>query len=127
MKHILITSIATVLLVGCWKGWVLDYGQPAAQFLAKDVSSKAKSYVGKNKKITIKGIVTKVNISNPNSSRIHLKEGIECNLGKFKAMATSCKIGETVYVDGFLKRCDDGDILMEPALLRDPTGKFVAN
>ena len=81
----------------------------------------------KNKKITIKGIVTKVNISNPNSSRIHLKEGIECNLGKFKAMATSCKIGETVYVDGFLKRCDDGDILMEPALLRDPTGKFVAN
>ncbi len=127
MKHILITSIATVLLVGCWKGWVLDYRQPAAQFLAKDVSSKAKSYVGKNKKITIKGIVTKVNISNPNSSRIHLKEGIECNLGKFKAMATSCKIGETVYVDGFLKRCDDGDILMEPALLRDPTGKFVAN
>ena len=86
---------------------------------------KAKTYVGK--KITVKGTVTRVDISDPNSSRIYLKEGIVCNLGTFKAMATSCKIGDTVFVDGFLKRCDDGDILIEPALLRDPAAKFIAN
>ena len=117
--------IAVVLLVGCGKGYELDYGQPAAQFLAIDVPSKAKSYVGE--KITVKGTVTRVDISNPTSSKIYLKEGIECNLGGFRAMATSCKIGDTVFVDGFLKRCDDGDILIEPALLRDPTEKFIAN
>jgi hypothetical protein len=117
--------MAAVLLVGCGKGCALDYGQPAAQFLAKDLPLKANTYVGK--KITVKGIVTRVDISDPNTSRIYLKEGIECNLGKFKAMATSCKIGDTVFVDGFLKRCDQGDILIEPALLRDPTAKFIAN
>ena len=117
--------IATVLLMGCGKGCALDYGQPTAQFLAKDLPLKAKTYVGK--KITVKGTVTRVDISDPNSSRIYLKEGIECNLGTFKAMATSCKIGDTVFVDGFLKRCDDGDILIEPALLRDPTAEFIAN
>ena len=117
--------IAAVLLVGCGKGYELDYGQPTAQFLAKDLPLKAKTYVGK--KITVKGTVTRVDISDPNSSRIYLKEGIECNLGTFKAMATSCKIGDTVFVDGFLKRCDDGDILIEPALLRDPTANFIAN
>jgi len=117
--------IAAVLLVGCGKGYELDYGQPTAQFLAKDLPLKAKTYVGK--KITVKGTVTRVDISDPNSSRIYLKEGIECNLGTFKAMATSCKIGDTVFVDGFLKRCDDGDILIEPALLRDPTAEFIAN
>ena len=117
--------IAAVLLVGCGKGYELDYGQPTAQFLAKDLPLKAKTYVGE--KITVKGTVTRVDISDPNSSRIYLKEGIECNLGTFKAMATSCKIGDTVFVDGFLKRCDDGDILIEPALLRDPTAKFIAN
>jgi len=59
--------------------------------------------------------------------RVCLKEGIECNLGRLQAMATSCKIGDTVLADGFLKRCDDGGILIEPALLRDPAAKFIAN
>ena len=117
--------IAAALLVGCGKGCALDYGQPAAQFLAKDLPLKAKTYVGK--KITVKGTVTRVDISDPNTSRIYLKEGIECNLGRFKAMATSCEIGDTVFIDGFLKRCASGDILIEPALLRDPTAKFIAN
>jgi len=123
--QVAIPSIAAVLLVGCGKGCELDYGQPTAQFLAKDLPSKAKIYVGK--KITVKGTVTRVDISNPNSSRVYLKDGIECNLGRLQAMATSCKIGDTVLVDGFLKRCDDGDILIEPALLRDPAAKFIAN
>ena len=117
--------IAAVILVGCGKDHELDYGQPAAQFSAKDLPSKAKPYVGK--KITVKGTVTRVDTSNQNSSRIYLEKGIECHLGRFKAMAASCQIGDTVFVDGFLKRCDDGDVLIEPALLRDPTAKFIAH
>jgi len=122
LRQILIT-IGVVLLIGCSEGWVLDYHEPAAQFLAKDVTTKAKPYVGRHVKITIKGIVTKVNINDPNSSLIYLKEGIECNL-KIRAMASTCKVGDTVYVDGFLKRCDEDKVLLEPATLRDPTAIF---
>ena len=121
----ILTTIAAVLLVGCSKGWVLDYHDPAEQFLAKDVVIKAKRYVGRDLKITIKGIVSKVDVSNPNSSMIYLKNGIECNLGKWSRMASSCKVGEVVYIDGFLKHCDEDKVLLEPALLRDPTAEFI--
>ena len=123
MKHLLIT-IAALVLVGCSKGWILDYHEPAEQFLAKDVTTKAKPYVGRHLKITIKGIVSKVDVSNPDSSMIYLKNGIECNLGKWSRMASNCKVGEVVYIDGFLKRCDEDKVLLEPAILRDPTAKF---
>ena len=124
MKQLLIT-IAALVLVGCSKGWILDYHEPAEQFLAKDVATKAKPYVGRHLKITIKGIVSKVDVSNTNSSMIYLKDGIECNLGKFSRMASSCKVGEVVYIDGFLKHCDDDKVLLEPAILIDPTAKFI--
>ena len=123
MKQILITILA-VVLVGCSKGWILDYHEPAEQFLAKDVATKAKPYVGRHLKITIKGIVSKVDVSNSDSSMIYLKNSIECNLGKWSRMASSCKVGEVVYIDGFLKRCDEDKVLLEPAILRDPTAKF---
>ena len=123
MKQQLIT-IAALVLVGCSKGWILDYHEPAGQFLAKDVATKAKPYVGRHLKIKIKGIVSKVDVSNPDSSMIYLRNGIECNLGKWSRMASSCKVGEVVYIDGFLKRCDEDKVLLEPAILRDPTAKF---
>ena len=124
MKQLLIT-IAALVLVGCYKGWILDYHEPAEQFLAKDVATQAKPYVGRHLKITIKGIVSKVDVSNPDSLMIYLKNGIECNLGKWSRMASSCKIGEVVFIDGFLKRCDEDKVLLEPAILRDPTAKFI--
>ena len=123
MKQLLI-SIVAMVLVGCSKGWILDYHEPAEQFLAKDVAIKAKPYVGRHLKITIKGIVSKVDVSNPDSSMIYLKNGIECNLGKWSRMASNGKVGEVVYIDGFLKRCDEDKVLLEPAILRDPTAKF---
>jgi len=122
-KKILIT-IGVVLLIGCSKGWVLDYHEPAAQFLAKDVSTKAMPYVGRHEKITIKGIVTKVNLNDPDSSLIYLKEGIECKLS-IRAMASTCKVGDTIYVDGFLKHCDKDKVLLDPATLRDPSANFI--
>ena len=123
MKQLLI-SIVALVLVGCSKGWILDYHEPAEQFLAKDVATQAKPYVGRHLKITIKGIVSKVDVSNPDSSMIYLKNGIECNLGKWSRMASSCKVGEVVYIDGFLKRSDEDKDLLEPAILRDPAAKF---
>ena len=63
MKQLLITIVALVLL-GFSKGWILDYHEPAEQFLAKDVATKARPYVGRHLKITIKGIVSKVDVSN---------------------------------------------------------------
>ena len=113
-----------LVLVGCSKGWILDYHEPAEQFLAKDVATQAKPYVGRHLKITIKGIVSKVDVSNPDSLRIYLKNGIEGNLGKWSIIPSSPKVGEVVYIDGFLKRCDEDKVLLEPATLRDPTSKF---
>jgi len=101
----------------------LEYGQPAAQFLAKDVAAKAKAY--KNKKVTIKGTVTRIDITNPNSPRIYLKEGIKCNFGRLKLMASRCKVGDTVYVDGILNISDERNIFLDPAVKRDPAAKFI--
>ena len=120
--HFMVLLILAGLGSGCHKAWQMDYGEPAAQFLQAELASKARAFVGK--KITVKGTVTKVDVSTPKSAAIHLAGGIRCNLGTFKAMAESCTIGDTVYVDGFLKHCREGDILMDPALLRDPGAPF---
>jgi len=46
-KYQILISIGFVLILGCSKSWVLDYHEPAAQFLAQDVSTKAKAYLEK--------------------------------------------------------------------------------
>jgi hypothetical protein len=114
--------VVLAIVLGCGKAWQMDYGEPAAQFLSASVAAKGKGYVGK--KITVKGTVTKVETSDPESAWIHLDDGVRCNLGKFTAMAAASKVGDTVYVDGFLKHCENGDVLLEPAGLRDPTASF---
>ncbi len=115
--------VLLALCAGC-QSYQLDYGEPAAQFLEADVATSGKSYLGQ--KITVKGTVTRVDADNPQGASIHLENGIRCNLGKFKAMVESTQPGETVFVDGFLRRCTDGDILLEPAILRDPSAPFSA-
>ncbi len=114
--------ILACLVVGCGQAYQMDYGKPAAQFLQEDVARKGKGWVGK--KITVKGTVTRIEGEDPESAWIHLGKGIRCNFGKFKAMAESAKVGETVYVDGFLRRCGEGDVLIEPAMLRDSKAPF---
>ena len=119
---LLATTLACLLTIGCGKGWQMDYGKPAAQFHQKDLVSQGKAFVGK--KVTVKGIVEKVDLSDPESPRVFLAGGIECRFGKMKAMAESCKAGNTVFVDGILKRCEPDDVLIDPAMLRDPTAPF---
>jgi hypothetical protein len=54
---------------------------------------------------------TEVDVSDPNVAWVELGNGIKCDFSKMRQMAASAKVGETVYVDGFLKRCNEGDIL----------------
>jgi hypothetical protein len=115
---------AFCLLCGC-TGRNLDYAKPLAQFVEADVAAKGKEFL--LKKITVKGTVTNVDVSDANSAKVFLQHGIQCNLGKLTRMAESCKIGETVYVDGLLKACEEGKVILDPAILRDPNAKFEPN
>ena len=107
------------LSVGC-QALKMDYGQPAAQFLEKDVATAGKKYLGK--KITIKGTV--IDVSNPQAGWIHLGNGIRCDFSRLPAMAQSKKPGDICFIDGILKECEEGNILLESAMLRDPTAPF---
>lgn len=107
---------------GCVKDWQMDYGKPAAQFHEQDVLLKGKAFVGK--KITIKGVVEEVDTSNADSAWILLADGTRCNFGANKVMAESFHPGDTIYVDGFLKRCEEGNVVVDPAMSRDRTAPF---
>ena len=117
-----ILSMILFLLAGCGKGWEMDYGVPAAQFNEKAVLEKAKPFLGK--KITVKGVVTKQDLTDPENCKIYLQHSICCNLGDKKRLAESYEVGKTVFIDGFLNRCEEGDILLEPAGGRDPKAEF---
>jgi hypothetical protein len=121
MKSMLLLAGVVMSLSGC-QGWLLDYGDPDAQFLQKDLVVAGRSFEGKH--ITVKGTVTKVDVGQQGNARVYLGDDIECNLGTFRAMAEGCRIGSVVYVDGFLKRCRAGNILLDPAILRDPNAPF---
>lgn len=127
MKTVIGCSVGLVslslLLVSCSpKGWAMDYGKPAAQFEEGDVAVKGKGFVGK--KVTVKGIVEKVDLTDPQAAWVHLSGGVRCNLGDFRAMAGGMKAGEEVYMDGILKNCEEGDVVLDPAISRDPKADF---
>ena len=117
-----ILPIALLLNQGCAESWQMDYGKPAAQFLEKDLSTKGTSFVGK--KITVKGTVARVDLSDPKSARVHLTSGIDCNFGEFREMAKSFKPGDSIHVDGFLKKCEASGVIIDPAMSRDPKAPF---
>ncbi len=124
MKSALLKMTLLILVslsVGC-QALKMDYGQPAAQFLEKDVATAGKKYLGK--KITIKGTVTRIDVSNPQAGWIYLGNGIRCDFSRLPAMAQSKKPGDIAFVDGILKHCEEGNILLESAMLRDPTAPF---
>lgn len=109
--------------LGCGQSWQMDYGEPAAQFLSTDLGEKGRQHLGK--KITVRGIVTQVDTDDSEVAWLYLDQGVRCNFGQFSQMAESISVGETVYVDGFLKQCKPGNILLEPALLRDGEASFL--
>ncbi len=73
----------------------------------------------------VKGVVTRQDVSDPENSRIYPGHSICCNSGDPKAMVASDTAGKTAFAGGCLKRCEDGDILLEPAVGRDPRADFI--
>lgn len=116
--------LAAVVLqsISCGKGWQLDYGKPAAQFTEETLLEMGTAFIGE--KVTVKGIVTRQDLSDPDNCRVYLGHSIGCNLGDMKRMAERCRPGMTVFVDGFLERCEKGGIVLSPAVLRDSSAVF---
>ena len=107
---------------GCGPLGGLDYGKAKAHFNEGDLLEKGKPYVGKL--IVVKGVVTKQDLSDPLNSKIYLHHSICCNIGDRQRQAKSYDVGKTVFIKGTLKRCEEGDILLEPAIGRDPSAEF---
>ena len=114
----LILLSITLLATGCGEKFALDYGNPEAQINEASLLTSGKSYLGKM--VSVKGTVTRQDVSDPGNCMIHLGHSIRCNLGANKAMVESYQVGTTVIITGYLKSCEDGDILLEPAVGTDP-------
>jgi hypothetical protein len=124
MKNELLTLgvlLMASISLGC-QGLNMDYGKPEAQFLEEDVSRLGQNYI--QKKRTLKGVVTRIDVSQPKDVSVFLGHGIECDLDDFANATIHFRIGETVYMDGILRKCEPGTILLEPAFGRDPTAPF---
>jgi hypothetical protein len=107
-----------------WDRLRTDYGKPAAQFEAADVAALAGKFL--NKKITIKGQITNVDVSEPKHCLVHMNPGITFDFVEMKKAAESCKVGDTMFIDGILKsHSAKGEILLAPAFTRDPKAPFL--
>lgn len=115
-------SILMVPVSGCGPGAALEYGEAAAHFNEDKVLEEGEQYIGK--KIVIKGIVTQHDLADAENCKVYLGHSICCNFGDLKRMAEGCNAGDTVFVGGILKRCEKGDIVLEPAMKRDSKAEF---
>lgn len=113
--------ILAFFISGC-TGWKMDYEKPAAHILAEDLRTKGKPYIGG--KIATRGKVESVDISDPKSCWVILEGNIRCNYGEFLAAAQEEKVGKTITVSGFLNVIEDGKVVLDPALGRDPLAPF---
>ena len=127
LRHLLSASAALLLLVplvgGC-QGWVMDYGDPEAQFEAEDAVGLAPEYLGE--KVTVRGTVVGVVVSDLGSTEatVALEGGVRARFGDMVEMATSCEEGEVVLIDGFVRTADQSTVTLDPAMLRDPAAPF---
>jgi hypothetical protein len=122
LRAVILVLGVLVLMVssGCTReGWQMDYGTPAAQFEEGSVLKQGPAFIGR--KITVRGVVTRQDLSDTESCKIYLGHSICCD---FEAMTRAYAPGDTVFVDGFLVRCEEGEILLQPALGRDPSAPF---
>lgn len=125
-KYILPSVVMGLVLSVCgcnfFKGWQMDYGRVKAQFEDADLAGKGKGFVGE--KVTVRGVVKRVDFSDEGNPKVVLTQGTECHFGRMLAMAKRMKVGETVYIDGFLEKCEDGEVILKPAMSRDPKAPF---
>lgn len=100
----------------------MDYGKVKARFEEVDVAEKEKPFIGK--KVTVRGIVKRVDLREKGNAKVLLTNGTECHFGNMELIAREMEVGKVVYVDGFFKKCDSKRVLMKPAMARDPEAPF---
>ena len=132
MTPVMLTSKAPLALTlllplaAACDGWTLDYGEPAAQFEARDAAALAGNYLGQ--KVTVRGEVLAVDTSDPRDCVLQLRHGVTAKLGAFRAMAEAYTVGEVIYVDGIVDAVvagyAGGAVVLDPAMGRDPTAPF---
>lgn len=119
----LMTGLAILfpILGGC-RGWTMDYGNPAAQFEARDAATLAPAYMGR--KVSVRGRVTAVDTSDPDRCTVRLQHAVVANFGTFKAAAEACTVGTVVHLDGIVRAVDASGVTLAPAFGRDPQAPF---
>jgi|MDTC01.2.fsa_nt_gb hypothetical protein len=124
----LLGTLGIIGLNGC-KGWILDYGKVAAQFTSSTIEESGQPYIGR--KVTVKGTVTKHELDNASGKlTMVLDDIIRCvsydtrNEDELLSLAASYEIGRVAYFDGFLVKCEPGNVLLDPVSGRDPKAPF---
>ena len=124
----LLGTLGIIGLNGC-KGWILDYGKVAAQFTSSTIEESGQPYIGR--KVTVKGTVTKHELDNASGKlTMVLDDIIRCvsygtrNEDELLSLAAFYEIGRVAYFDGFLVKCESGNVLLDPVSGRDPKAPF---
>ena len=119
------------LFAGCGNGWKLEYGEIAAQFTSSSITGKGKPYLGK--KVTVKGKVTRRGLDKESGKlTMVLDDKVHCVWYGIRTdddillTSESYQAGEIVYFDGFLIKCEPGNVVLDPVHGRDPTAPFEA-
>ena len=123
-----LTILVVLILAGLgssctknWQNWQLDYGKPAAQFHAHDVARNGKPFIGKM--ITVKGKLLHVQ-DRDDGNHIYLDHNIHCVFPTWHWGEDNLKPGDEIYVDGFLERCIEADVQLNPAIRRGSKAPF---
>ena len=120
--------LAISLLTGC-KEYALEYGEIDAQFHASSIAAKGKPYL--NKKVTVKGTITKRMLDKDSGKlTMVLDHHVHCvwygsrTEDDVLLSSSAYQVGTIVYFDGFLIKCEPEMVLIDPVHGRDPSAPF---
>jgi len=124
----LLATVGMIDLYGC-KNWNLEYGKVTAQFTSSTITEKGQTFTGR--KVTVRGTVTKHELDKATGKlTMVLDDKVRCvwfgkrNEDDLLLKTESYEIGRLVYFDGFLTKCEPGNVLLDPVHGRDPTAPF---
>ena len=104
------------------RGWTMDYGDPAAQFDAREAVAVATDYLGE--KVSVRGVVRTVNAASPDQYIVTIEGGVEAVFKGAARRDDLWEIGEVAYVDGIVAVATSTGVVLSPAMMRDPTASF---